>query len=108
MIHPKYHKKSTRASHKLGENICNTYNQQRISTQDIYESIRKKTINGKMGRRHELEFHKKENSNAHKNMKGMLHLLVIKKMQVNTIMKYCFIHDGQNFLKSKSKQILVT
>lgn len=44
-----------------------------------------------MGRRHELEFHKKENSNAHKNMKGMLNLLVIKKMQVNTIMKYCFI-----------------
>lgn len=26
----------------MKENICNTYNRQRISTQDTYESIRKK------------------------------------------------------------------
>lgn len=41
-IHLKYHKESRRIGHKLKENICNTYNQQRISTQDTYESIRKR------------------------------------------------------------------
>lgn len=60
---------------------------------------KKKTINGTVGRRHELEFNKEENSNAHKNMKGMRNLFGSQENVNSHCNGVLFYTEWANFLK---------